>query len=78
MAQSPDEKTYVGIPFVEQLKGGWNHIEGDIDALYLTERDRFPVERGHSDRFWSLVARVMPDDEEHVRWLNENGADLDL
>ncbi|MBW1848959.1 MAG: M48 family metallopeptidase [Deltaproteobacteria bacterium] len=36
------------------------------------------VERVHSDRFRHLVARVMPDHEEHARWLNENGADLDL
>ncbi|MDL1962447.1 MAG: M48 family metallopeptidase [Deltaproteobacteria bacterium] len=36
------------------------------------------IERGHTDRFWHLVARVIPDYEEHVRWLNENGADLDL
>ena len=36
------------------------------------------VERVHSDRFWRLVARVMPDHEEHALWLNENGADLDL
>jgi len=32
MAQSPDEKTYVVVPFIEQLKGvGWDHIEGDDD-----------------------------------------------
>ena len=36
------------------------------------------IERVHSDRFWHLVARVMPDYEEHALWLNENGADLDL
>jgi predicted metal-dependent hydrolase len=36
------------------------------------------IERGHTDRFWHLVARVIPDYEEHVCWLNENGADLDL
>jgi hypothetical protein len=36
------------------------------------------VERVHSDRFWHLVARVMPDYEEHALWLNENGADLDI
>ena len=36
------------------------------------------IERAHSDRFWRLVARVMPDYEEHALWLNENGADLDL
>ena len=42
MAQSPDEKTYVEIPFIEQLKGmGWDHIEGDIDVPYLTERESF-------------------------------------
>jgi type I restriction enzyme R subunit len=42
MAQTPDEKTYVEIPFIEQLKAlGWDHIEGDIDVPYLTERDSF-------------------------------------
>ena len=79
MAQSPDEKTYVEIPFIVQLQGiGWEHIEDDIDVRYLTKRDRFPIERGHTDRFWRLVCRVMPDYEEYARWLNKNGADLDL
>ncbi len=115
MAQTPDEKTYVEIPFIEQLKGmGWDHIEGDIDVPYLTERESFRnilltgrlrkaikkinlddegkpwldddrvnelvhlIERGHTDRFWHMVARVMPEYEEHARWLNENGANLDL
>ncbi len=42
MAQTPDEKTYVEIPFIEQLKRmGWDHIEGDIDVPYLTERESF-------------------------------------
>ncbi len=36
------------------------------------------IEHTHSDRFWHLVARVMPDYKEHASWLNENGADLDL
>lgn len=36
------------------------------------------IERGHTNRFWHLVARVIPDYEEYARWLNENGADLDL
>jgi len=32
----------VQIPFIEQLKGiGWDHIEGDIDAPYLTEQESF-------------------------------------
>jgi hypothetical protein len=40
MPQTSDEKTYVEIPFIEQLKGvGWDHIEGDIDVPYLTERE---------------------------------------
>ena len=36
------------------------------------------VERTHSDRFWQLVSRIMPDYEEYALWLNENGAELDL
>ena len=36
------------------------------------------VERRHSKKFWRVVARIMPDYEEQVRWLNENGANLDL
>jgi hypothetical protein len=40
MAPLPHEKTYVEIPFIEQLKGmGWDRIEGDIDVPYLTERE---------------------------------------
>ncbi len=42
MTTLPDEKTYVELPFIEQLKGmGWQHIEGDIDVPYLTERESF-------------------------------------
>jgi len=45
MAQTPDEKIYVEIPFIEQLKGmGWDHIEGDIDVPYLTERETLGIE----------------------------------
>jgi len=36
------------------------------------------IERNHTDRFWQLVSRIMPDYEEYALWLNENGADLDL
>ncbi|MFH1673179.1 MAG: hypothetical protein ABIF87_07115 [Pseudomonadota bacterium] len=43
MAQSPDEKTYVEVPFIEQLKGmGWDHIEGDIDVPYLRQDGGHP------------------------------------
>ena len=42
MPALPHEKTYVDIPFIEQLKQmGWNHIEGDIDVPYLTEQESF-------------------------------------
>ena len=36
------------------------------------------IERGHTDRFWRLVSRVIPVFEDYARWLNEIGADLDL
>lgn len=37
-----DEKTYVEIAFIEQLKSlAWQHLEGDIDVPYLTERETF-------------------------------------
>ena len=42
MAQTPEEKTYVEISIIEQLKGMcWDHVEGDIDVPYLTERESF-------------------------------------
>ncbi len=34
------------------------------------------VHRNHSPRFWSLVARHMPDYAEHVAWLRHHGAQL--
>ncbi len=36
------------------------------------------IERAHSDKFWRLVSRIMPDYEEYALWLNENGAEFDL
>ena len=42
MPALPHEKSYVEIPFIEQLKGmGWEHLEGDLDVPYLTERESF-------------------------------------
>jgi len=39
MAQTPDEKTYVEIPFIEQLNGiDWDRIEGDIDVPHPRRR----------------------------------------
>ncbi len=34
------------------------------------------VHRNHSQRFWALVARQMPEFEQHRRWLREHGAAL--
>ena len=36
------------------------------------------IERPHSKKFWRMIARVIPDYEEQVRWLAENGPDMDL
>ena len=33
-------------------------------------------ERNHSDKFWALVEKVMPDYKEKVDWLKKNGMDL--
>ncbi len=54
MAQTPDEKTYVEIPFIEQLKGmDWDHIEGDIDVPYpcrraILRQTQTPEKRPHA------------------------------
>ena len=34
------------------------------------------IEMNHSPRFWREVGRVMPDYEDHKKWLRENGAAL--
>jgi len=63
MAQSPDEKTYVEMLFIEQLKGmGWEHIEGDIDVPYLTERDRFS-DVLLTDRLRKAIKKINLDDK---------------
>ena len=36
------------------------------------------IERPHSREFWRIMARVMPDYEEHIHWLSENGVELHL
>lgn len=36
------------------------------------------IERSHSKKFWKMIVRVIPDYEEQVRWLAENGPDLYL
>ena len=45
LAKTTDEKTHVKIRFVEQIKGmGWDHINGDIDVPYLSERETLGIE----------------------------------
>ena len=73
MAQTPDEKTYVEIPFIEQLKGmRWEHIEGDIDVPYLTERESFR-DVLLADRLRKAVKRINLDDNGNP-WLDDDRA----
>jgi type I restriction enzyme, R subunit len=70
MAPPPDEKTYVEIPFIEQLIGlGWEYIEGDIDVPYLTERESFR-EVLLRNRLRKALMEINRDDEGR-RWLEE-------
>jgi type I restriction enzyme R subunit len=71
MAQSPDEKTYVELPFIEQLKVmGWDHIEGDIDVPYLTERESFR-DVLLADRLRKAVKKINLDDNGNF-WLDDD------
>ncbi len=71
MAQSPDEKAYVEIPFIEQLKRtGWDHVEGDIDVPYLTERESFR-DVLLTGRLRKAIKKINLDDEEEP-WLDEH------
>jgi type I restriction enzyme R subunit len=70
MAPPPDEKTYVEIPFIEQLKRlGWKHLEGDVDVPYLTERESF-----REVLLKGLLRKALMEinrDEEGNPWLDE-------
>ena len=58
----------------------WRSVMAPVWALdYILVHEMVHlIERGHTDRFWRIVARIIPDYEENALWLNENGADLDL
>lgn len=36
------------------------------------------VEANHSDRFWAIIARYMPDFKRHEQWLRQHGASCDF
>ncbi|RLF58274.1 MAG: hypothetical protein DRN37_05205 [Thermoplasmata archaeon] len=64
MTLPPDEKTYVEIPFVEQLtRMGWDHIEGDIDVPYLTGRESFREVLLRDHRLRKALKKINQDDE---------------
>ena len=44
MAQTPDEKTYVEIPFIELKRMGRDHIEVILMCRILTERETLGIE----------------------------------
>ena len=74
MAQAPDEKTYVEIPFIEQLKAmDWDHIEGDIDVPYLTERESFS-DVLLTKRLRRAIKKINLDDEGKP-WLDDDRID---
>jgi len=67
----PDEYTKVERPLIEQLKSlGWQHIEGDIDVPYLTERDSFR-EVLVAGRLREAVRRINID-ENGDEWLDDS------
>lgn len=71
MNDLPDEKTLVEVPFIAQLKGmGWNHLEGDIDVPYLTERESFRQVL-LTGRLRDAIRRINLD-ENGQPWLDEH------
>ncbi len=36
------------------------------------------IQKGHTKEFWRIVARVMPDYQEHEAWLQEHGIELTI
>ena len=71
MAKLPDEKIYVEMPFIDQLKGmGWDHIEGDTDVPYLTERESFR-DVLLTGRLRKAIKKINLDDE-GVPWVDEH------
>ena len=58
----------------------WRSVMAPIwvfDYILVHEMAHMIV-RKHSKEFWSLISRIMPDYKEHILWLSEHGAELDL
>jgi len=71
MSELPDEKTVVELPLVDQLKHmDWQHLEGDIDVPYLTERQSFR-EVLLMGRLREALLRINLDDEGKP-WLDDH------
>ena len=72
-----NEEQQVERPLIEQLKGmGWQHLPGDIDVPYLTERERFR-EVLLRDRLRAALKRINLD-EEGQPWLDDSRANQAL
>ena len=48
-----------------------------IDYMWVHELC-YLRQRNHSDAFWNVVDKVMPDYRERKMWLKKRGAGLDL
>jgi len=58
-------------PFIEQLNEmGWEHIEGDIDVPYLTERESFR-DVLLTDRLRRAIKKINLDDNGNP-WLDDD------
>lgn len=70
MTVALDERTKVEIPLIEQLESlGWEHLEGDIDVPYLTERESFR-EVLLKERLKEAIRRINLDDDGQP-WLDD-------
>ncbi|MCB0636304.1 MAG: M48 family metallopeptidase, partial [Lewinella sp.] len=48
-----------------------------IDYVIIHELAHL-LELNHSDRYWALVGKAMPDYEQHEKWLSEHGHQCDF
>lgn len=71
MPQFPNEFTQVELPLIQQLQSmGWQHLPGDIDVPYLTERESFRQVL-LTKRLQEALRRINLD-EDGQPWLDES------